>query len=396
MIKKCFIPVFLLLFINISTVTTQFISSKTLKFSIDKFENSAFGNVTVYVTINSEDCFVASVGFAHLYPEFTLVSAQDHKKILFQKEAMFVSVGKESCVKGKFVMPSNIEIPMEIFDKETEFVLLLTLKDNHTKKQWKVQPVPFTQADLRSHLIDKIKDDFLEVNKVNTKVNLSDISFSFDVSNAMSQHVSLSVLFFLEGQECGRSIKIGIPIGTNLPKNIVIPYTELFIPPGENRLTYAIWGSDFSKKRQLFSGELIIQQPQLHKLSFETANADIDVNGLDQTAGLVRLFSKTGGQGKGDAYFEIRTGDTKVFSSPSVKHSGRIQNQKSIVQVYLDKVNKIYFMDEDALSSDQIEEYKLALQTGDSHAINVKKGRVLNFDFNYSLEPVTTDNYNQR
>lgn len=387
---------FLLLLVISSTlnrVFAQFTHSETLDLSIDLMEATFNYGTKIYVTIKSKDCTLPSVGFSHVYPTFALVSANNHEIVHFEKEAMFISVNEENCINGSFATPSSIEIPSAILDNNIDFVLILTLKYGDTK-EWKTMSKPFSQSDIKVPLTRKKNADSMEINNLKSTVEKSLITFAFKSNNTMKSNVSMTIHLFKDEKECGRSETIDLPVGIDLPNKISIPYTKLYLPPGDNNLKYKIFASTSKEKEQLlYTGNIAIHQPQLYRLSFKSTNADIDVREMDQPSSLGKLFSKNGGLGQGDAFFEIINDETTVFRSPHVNQSGKINDQTGVVQIYLNKKSALHFLDLDVMKHDLIEVYDLQLNKVGLHKINIKKGRIHNFDFEYNIEQVTAKNY---
>src|SRR5690606_38117828 len=276
----------LLMLLHTLPVQAQFTSSETLKTKIDRFESTLHHDVTAHLTLSSWDCAVPSVGFAHLVPVFKLVSTRNSKAVYFEKEAMFIKVDNNNCVNGKFVTRTSVEIPRDVFLKDSEFFLLLTLSQNN-KTFWNTQSSPFTLSDVNPGLRKKIKADFLEVSQVKARIAADELNIAFNYTNTLTGAVTFYTEFYLDGVACGMSKTSLAKAGFNFADSLTTPYTSLFIPAGKHQLTYRIFGETFPKKRrQVASGKITVNQPQLSRLSFQSARADIDVTGMDKVSSL--------------------------------------------------------------------------------------------------------------
>ena len=383
-----YLTLFILLFLQSSSVFGQFKDEKLIKAEVVSF-TKIFDDVEVKIKLSATGCEVPKVGFAHVSPTIKLVSSTNKRRVYYEQSPIFISVNKSTCKNGNFVDSTSLKIPDHHFTVGEEYVLEIRLY--HDKKNWLVYSRPFTTKDM------KINTPSIAtyIRTSNTQCAPYDrgLNISFNYSSNSSTNATAYVKFFLNGRPCNDSIYTSIASGDNQIKNIQIPYTNLYIPPGAHTLSYKVYAETFNlKQKELFSGTCKIQQPQLYLMYFQSKNADIDVAGMDQGSSLVRIFSPSKGSGNGDAYYVIRNAIEQVFVSSEAINSGKIKDHRDVIQIYPNEQLKVIFYDKDVMTKDFIASFDFKPKLNESHAINVRRGKILNFDFSYRTVAVTANN----
>jgi hypothetical protein len=378
--------------VNSSMVYGQFKDEKLIKAEITKFSKS-FDDVEIAVKISATGCVIPKIGFAHIHPTIRLVSAQKPEKIYYEKSPIFITVDNSTCARGQYQDSTKITIPDHFFVDNEDFMLIVELK-NYDKK-WTTHTKPFRVADMNL----KKKDVATYIRASNNKIINAQrgVQLSFDYSTNSSSSVTSYVKVFLNGVACGNAIYTSLDAGNNRGASIHIPFTNLYIPAGRHTLTYKVYAESFNiKERELFSGTFSILQPSLYLLSFESKNADIDVKDMDMTSSLVRVFSQSKGGGNGDAYYVIRSSFEELFVSKVANDSGRIMDHQATIQVYPDEQLTVTFYDKDTFTKEFIASFDFKPKMNGVQDINIKRGKIINFDFTYKIKPATTANLNKR
>lgn len=238
-------------------------------------------------------------------------------------------------------------------------------------------------------------DPFIKVHSVEIKSVERGLQLEFKMSSNTSMGPSMEIKFYLNGKISSNKIEKSAPEGENKSVYFHIPYTDLFVPPGKNILTYKIFGRSFKiKQKEFFKDEVEFHQPQLFWVEFETKNADIDVDRMDLKYNIGHDLPSNIGKGLGDAYFQIENFREILFKSPSVYNSGRIKNQKGKFQTYETEPLIINFFDLDVLTKEFIGKHELKLKKDPNQKILISKsGRITHFEFNYTLKAVTKANF---
>lgn len=415
MTQKYYLLLLLLVSLSLQPIgaKAQFGSFASFNLEINKL-SSFFDDIDVHMTISATGCTVPRVGFAHIHPTYTLTSTKDPNHILFQEEGMFILLDEENCTNGVFSETLKIRIPRSKFTGADEsFVLFLSLR--HKKKTWSTQSHSFTLENIVDFFDDRELDQLLKnpasvfrSAEKNTKSFISakqqgvivgkrGVSIRTLVESDF-QAPSVYVHFYLNGQRCSEQINNIVFTSHASDTELFMPYTSLFIPPGKHHLAYRVFGeTDSLKHQELFSGTVSVTQPQLHWLSFESKNADINVEGMDKQSGFLKVFSKDTGYGVGDAYYVIRNNYDILFTSPEASNSGYIRDCIGHVQTYLNERLTISFWDKDGIGADFIEDIEITPKTSRREQVNTRnQGRIRHFDFSYQLTPVTAENYREK
>lgn len=358
---------------------------------INRF-TSSFNHLNIELKITTS-CQIPPIGFDHLGLSYSLLSAKNKDEIYFQKSSGFFAIDKKNCANGQIIEMSSISIPNEnLFVGDTEYILLLTITGSKT--QWSIESKPFNISEINKKIGKKLEKPVLKGGDFQVQPNKRDIAFMLNLKSNYDDTPKVRVMLYKDGMECSKIVEV---LANQSKTKLLTPYSYLYLPPGNHTLTYKFFATAGNTlNHEIHSGSLSIVQPQLYWLSFESLNANINVEGMDVKSGFGQLFSNTAGQGEGDAFFEIRNKTDLLFISNEAKNSGKISDHKGKVQTYLNEPLKVIFYDKDVLSHDYLGEFDIHLKTEEQQFIKIRKqGKILNFDLIYTLTKVTKDNYTE-
>lgn len=386
----CFITLFIFVW---STATSQDkVTKMTFRMSIEKFENN-FDDVGMDITFISSNCNLNGNRSLFLTPTFRLVSAKSLHEVYYQKEEMFITAYRDSCIRGKLTLKTRTKIPKTEFAKiGEEYILIAKLKAG--EETYTCMSEPFSLVDINRNLKDKVIPPIFEAYDLRISVDRRSVTLQF-MANSNYSMPKIYTRFFLNGRVCSDEVSGSVFTGMKQEAELIIPYTSLYLPPGNHTLTYKVFTiigrrTDY----EVLTGQINITQPQLYWLSFESRNANINVMGMDPSSAIGRAFSKTKGHGLGDAFYRIENEKDILFRSTTVKRSGLIPNQRGRIQTFIDESIVISFWDEDILENDFIEKFSFKLRQNGKQTQSIKsKGKIRTFDFTYGLTPVDKNNY---
>jgi hypothetical protein len=380
---------FLLLFGFVSVKAQFKDSSLTLSIQKIHIHNS---DVRFDLVLSSNACD-AKNSIYHLQTFLYLKSPENSEKIYFEKKLMFTSVSESSCIKGNFKNEFTVIIPLnKILEAGSDMCFELKMMDG--SKNFNVTSKPFGLQEFQHQ---NLTQSYLNVKSQKTSTNSRGINLNMYFDSNTSSSSKIYLRFFLNGKLCSTQIETSIDSGENQFRILHMPYTQLYIPPGSNTLTYEILSDFRNDKVEVIASDTIeFIQPQLFWFEFETKNADINVENMDQKTNIGQAFSSTAGRGNGDAMFEIWNPNEEIFQSEQAKHSGLIKNQQGKFLAHPDEKLRFTFYDVDFWRKEFLANFEFMPIPNQSQKNVIKnEGKIRNFELNYTFYPVTHQNYHK-
>lgn len=385
----------LFLFPQILTAQTQESTIlQNTQMRILKQSANSFNQLIFQVRFFSPNCQIPKLGFEHLTPVVSIYLQNDTTNLLYSGESFFVSLDSKSCMNDTFQMESELKIPLEHLKLgKNSYLMKVSLKNR--KSAYTVSPVVFSFTGVSVATSTTSAIPYIKGTKSVASAQARFLKVQSKVSSNTDSRPSISLVLMSGGKICATE-KIELAYtGKDQPVNFHIPYTHLTLSPGKQVVHYEVYADASNvSKRLLYTDSIEFTQPQLVWLVFESERADIHVEGMDATAAIGRMFSKSAGRGMVDAFFTLgNTGET-IFSSAVAKHSGNIPNHKGAVQTYRNEPLSISFWDHDPVSNEFIYKHVISELGEEKKTLNLSvPEKVKSFDFHYHLIPVDERNF---
>lgn len=388
-------------------------SMKDLKiaFKFDQVEDVDADFFKIKARLISSNCHVLNGDFI-LFDAFFYLESPSNNTVIDEVHH-FVSLSNENCNNGLFEDAIELNFSKKIMKNYgLDYILRVELVDKTNDLDFNLKSEQFLIPNFNQNQKNSSKSTenlpYLSAKdakfeSVNRGINLT---FVVEVNPTKEQKeykfpdisADYFILLYKGGKVCSKRINTSVFVSNKITerKTIFLPYTSIFLNSGTHHLMYKVFAETNNvKAKEVLSGSLTIEQPFLHWFTFQTKNANINVEGRDRAVFKLTPNSKSG-SGMGDAYYTISNSTEQLFASGVANHSGRIANQKSAILIYPNENLKITFLDQDAFKSEFVDEMFINNIELGSNVISIKNQKnIIQFDISYQVTAVNANNFNK-